>query len=47
MIFKKLSTKTKAMLAIQSISMLGGTSTHLMWAINNGFLSEKSNAPFF
>lgn len=46
-IFNRLSTKTKVILAIQSISMLGGASTHLMWLINNGFLSEKYDAPFF
>ena len=47
MIFKKLNTKTKVILAIQSISMLGATSTHLMMIINNGFLSEEYNIPFF
>lgn len=47
MIFKRLSSKTKVILTIQSISMLGGASTHLVWSVNNGFLSEKYNAPFF
>ena len=47
MIFKKLNAKTKVILAIQSISMLGGTATHLMMIINDGFLTEKHNVPFF
>jgi uncharacterized membrane protein len=47
MLFKKLNTITKVILVIQSISMLGGASTHLRWAINNGFLSDKYDAPLF
>lgn len=47
MIFKKLNLKTQIILAIQSISMLGGASTHVWWTINYGFLSEKYNVPFY
>ena len=43
--FKKLPTKTKVILIIQSVAMLMGTSTHLSWVIKNGFLSEEYNAP--
>ncbi len=32
---------------MQSIAMLSGMTTHLIWIINNGFLSENYNAPFF
>ncbi|EHQ26906.1 hypothetical protein [Mucilaginibacter paludis] len=45
MIFIKLNTKTKINLIIQCVGMLTGTATHLLWIINNGFLSEKYNAP--
>ena len=45
MIFIKLNTKTKINLIIQCVGMLTGTVTHLLWIINNGFLSEKYNAP--
>lgn len=47
MVFSKLRKNVQIVLMIQSISMLGGASTHLLWTINNGFLSEKYNAPFF
>ncbi|MDG1332798.1 MAG: hypothetical protein P8P74_10730 [Crocinitomicaceae bacterium] len=43
--FKKLKLGTKVILIIQSVAMLMGTSTHVSWAINNGFLSENYNAP--
>lgn len=43
--FKELSSGTKAILIIQSIAMLMGTSTHVSWVVNNGFLSENYNAP--
>jgi len=44
--FKNLDRKTKYILIIQAIGMLMGASTHLQWVINNGFLSDKYNAPF-
>jgi hypothetical protein len=43
--FHNLRKKTKAILLIQMVGMLMGTSTHVMWAIRNGFLSEQYNAP--
>ena len=45
MIFKKLNLRTRVILIIQSIAMLMGASTHISWAIQNGFLSEHYNAP--
>lgn len=45
--FKKLKNRTKIILIIQCIGMLMGTSTHVAWAIHNGFLSENYNAPLF
>jgi hypothetical protein len=45
MLFSRLKTKTRLILTIQSICMLSGTATHLLWIINNGFLSEKNNVP--
>jgi hypothetical protein len=44
--FNILPKKTKTILIIQSIAMLMGASTHLSWVFQNGFLSEKYNAPF-
>lgn len=44
--FKRLNFRTKVVLVIQSIAMLMGTSTHVAWAMGNGFLSEKYNANF-
>lgn len=44
--FKRLSGSRKAVLIIQSIAMVMGTSTHVMWAVHNGFLSENYHAPF-
>lgn len=43
--FSILTTKVKTILIVQSIAMLMGTFTHVSWAIHNGFLSEKYNAP--
>jgi len=43
--YKKLPVRIKVILFIQSIAMLMGTSTHVSWAVQNGFLSEKYNAP--
>ncbi len=45
MTFKYLNQKTKAILITQLIGMLMGTSTHLVWFVKNGFLSENYNAP--
>lgn len=47
MTFTKLKAGTKIILIIQSIAMLSGTATHLLWVVNNGFLSENYKAPFF
>ena len=47
MLFAKLDIKIKTILIMQSIAMLSGMTTHLIWIINNGFLSENYNAPFF
>lgn len=46
MVFTKLNTRTRIILIIQSIGMLLGTFTHVRWIINNGFLSERYDAPF-
>lgn len=46
MVFTKLNTRTRIILIVQSIGMLLGTFTHVRWIINNGFLSERYNAPF-
>jgi hypothetical protein len=45
MIFNKLRTEVKIILAIQTLSMLGGASTHLLWTMKNGFLSPQYDAP--
>ena len=47
MLFSKLKLGTKIILALQSIGMLMGTSTHVMWAMENGFLSKNYNANLF
>lgn len=47
MIFTRLKVKTQVNLLIQSIAMLVGTTTHLIWIIHNGFLSEKYNVHVF
>jgi hypothetical protein len=39
-------TQTKTILIVQCIAMLMGTSTHVMWAIENGFMSSNYNANF-
>lgn len=45
MTFKRLKPGTKIILIIQSIGLLSGTATHLLWVFKNGFLSENYNAP--
>ena len=45
--FKSLLTSTKVIISIQFVCMLMGTSTHLAWAINNGFNSNNYNVPLF
>jgi len=47
MVFKKLKNRTKVILIAQSVGMLMGTSTHLLWVFKNGFLSDNYNAPIF
>jgi len=47
MIFKDLKKKTQTFLIFQSIGMLMGASTHLIWIMDNGVLSEKYNASLF
>lgn len=47
MIFVTLKTSTRINLIIQCIGMLIGTTTHVLWIIHNGFLSEKYHAPIF
>ena len=47
MTFKNLNKQTQIFLIIQSIGMLLGTLTHLIWIIENGFLSEEYNASLF
>lgn len=45
MVFRKLNTKTRINLIIQCLAMLVGTTTHWIWIINNGLLSENDNGP--
>ncbi len=45
-LFKELNVKVKINLAVQAVGMLMGTSTHLIWVLNKGFLSTHYNAPF-
>ena len=45
MLFRQLDGTTKALLVLQCIAMLMGTSTHVAWAINHGFLSAEYHAP--
>jgi hypothetical protein len=47
MFFAKLNTRTKIILSMQCIGMLSGTATHLLWVIENGFLSDNYHASFF
>ncbi len=47
MIFKNLNRNTRGIIIAQAIGMLMGTSTHVIWAINNGFLSDEYNANLF
>ncbi len=47
MLFLNLNKRTRIILALQFIGMLMGTSTHVVWAIQNGLLSEKYNASLF
>ncbi len=43
--FTQIPNPTKAILITQSVAMLMGASTHLIWVVQNGFLSDKYNAP--
>ncbi|MFK7784153.1 MAG: hypothetical protein AB8B56_03495 [Crocinitomicaceae bacterium] len=45
--FQALAFSTRVILVVQMIAMLMGTSTHVMWAVENGFLSTRYNAPLF
>ena len=45
--FSKLNLGTKVIIIIQSIGMLMGTSTHVLWTWHNGFLSKEYNANVF
>lgn len=47
MLFLELKPSTKLILTLQSIGLLMGTSTHVIWAIENGFLSSNYNANLF
>ena len=43
--FKNLSISIKAILSLQSLGMLMGTSAHVAWVIENGFNSNQYNQP--
>ena len=45
--FRELPTANKIFLIIQAIAMLMGTSTHVAWALQHGFLAPAYNAPLF
>ncbi len=45
MIFRKLNTKNRVNLIVQCLAMLVGTTTHWIWIINNGLLSEHYGVP--
>ncbi|MFT5822093.1 MAG: hypothetical protein ACI8ZM_003349 [Crocinitomix sp.] len=47
MLFSQFKLSTKLILIIQAICMLMGTSTHVKWVVDNGFLSENYNANLF
>ena len=47
MFFKTLNRKVRVNLILQSVGMLMGTSTHIAWIFQNGFLSENYNASLF
>ncbi len=47
MLFQKLNKKTRIILAIQCLSMLGGASTHVLWIFENGIFTHNTNHPFF
>ncbi len=46
MIFRELNTKTQINLIIQCLAMLVGTTTHWIWIIHHGLLSENYKVPF-
>ena len=46
MFFEILNKKTKIILTIQTICMLIGASTHILWIVENGFFSHNVNHPF-
>ena len=43
----KLNRNTRTILILQSLGMFIGTTTHVLWLVNNGFLSEKYNVSFY
>ena len=45
--FNRLRKKTKTILFVHIVGMLMGTSTHLIWVLENGFLSDNYNASLF
>ena len=46
MLFQKLNKKTRIILAIQCLAMLGGASTHVLWILENGIFTYNTNHPF-
>ena len=46
MLFQKLNKKTRIILAIQCLAMLGGASTHVLWIFENGIFAHNTNHPF-
>ncbi len=44
LLISRVNKPTRLILIVQAVCMLMGTSTHLAWVIQNGFLSEKYNA---
>lgn len=47
MLFKKLTNRSKTVIIIEAVAMLMGTSTHVAWALENGFMSKHYNASTF
>lgn len=46
MLFSHLNKRTRLVLALQSVLMLIGSSTHLSWILKNGIFSRHENALF-
>jgi len=46
MFFAHLNKRTRVVLALQSISMLLGSSTHISWVVKNGIFSQHENTFF-